>query len=765
MRRAHAVVAIAGCLVLGLHVESACRRLSAAEEARAPKRAENFELRDAKGVAYSLEQFKSSKAVVLVFLGTECPLATLYAPRLDQLSKRFADRGVTFLGVNSNQQDSISELVAYVKIHGVSFPLLKDVGNVVADQLGAQRTPEVFVLDADRVVRYHGRIDDQYTVGRQRTKPTSEDLATALDELLAGNTITTPETAAPGCRIGRVHQAKNGAKITYAKDIAPLLNQRCVECHRPGEIGPFALTNYAEVVGWADTILEVVDDNRMPPWHANPDYGHFNNDRRLSDADKQLLHDWVAAGAPEGDAKDLPTPPKFAEGWRIPRVDQEVFMSDVAFEVPAEGTVEYKYFTVDPGFTKDMWVQAAQCRPGNRAVVHHIIVGIKPPARNSKRRSGATSSAWLAATAPGAHPLMLPDGMAKLVPAGSKLMFQMHYTPNGSKQKDRSSVALMFTPASKVRKEVGTLNLENHLLLIPPRVSDYKAEAWHTFKRDTLVLSLFPHMHVRGKAFRYEVQYPGGDTEVLLDVPHYDFAWQTTYELAKPKLLPKGTKVHCVAHYDNSADNIANPNPNRVVTWGDQTWDEMMIGYMDTMAADGGKDDSPKKPRTDKFVSELSQRDGRSTKVCEQLRKVASEATGSNESFARFGTAVMRAVPQIDRVCLTVVDGDQVEVRRCHNCTALKHLDLLRGKRVEAGQLAITDYALEKQQVVHPSIAELSTPDFQTMAEIFGSSMHVPVQVAGQPATLNFWSREQQAFPPEVERLLSEIAKQAGEAK
>ncbi|MBI3838520.1 MAG: redoxin domain-containing protein [Planctomycetia bacterium] len=590
-------------LVLAMGGPRAFAQVEGQEKSPLGQRVQPFELRDFRGKTYSLDDFKDKRSLVVAFLGTECPLALQYAPRLVQLSERFAERGVAFIGINSNQQDSITELAGYAKIHEIKFPLLKDVGNVVADRMGAVRTPEVFVLDQDRVVRYWGRIDDQYIVGRQRKQATREDLAVALEELLAGKDVSQPVTDVQGCRIGRVHRTKVDAQITYSKHIAPLLNSRCVECHRAGEIAPFSLTSYAEVAGWAETMLEVVQQNRMPPWHASPEYGHFSNDRRLSDAEKQMLSAWIEAGAPQGDPKDLPAPPQFAEGWRLPRIDQEIFMSETSFDVPAEGTVNYKYFVVDPRFTEDKWVQGAEVRPGNRSVVHHIILATRGGSRKHGRREGRFESEFLAATAPGAQPMNLGEGMAKLVPAGSKLVFQVHYTPNGSPQKDRSSVGLMFVDAAKVRKEVATLAVDTHLLLIPPQVPDYKLEAWHTFREDTLLLSLFPHMHLRGKAFRYEAQYPDGTKEVLLDVPRYDFAWQQTYELAEPKLLPKGTKMRCIAHYDNSPENIGNPNPNALVHWGEQTWDEMLMGFLDMTVPDEAANEPPKKPAAEAVSS------------------------------------------------------------------------------------------------------------------------------------------------------------------
>jgi len=579
------------CLGYGSPLTGKLMAEEAAATAPVGKKIENFTLRDFRGQTVSLADFQDKQAVVVAFLGTECPLALQYAPRLTQLAARFADRGVAFVGINANQQDSLSEMAQYAKQHELTFPLLKDLGNVVADQLGAVRTPEVFVLDQERVVRYWGRIDDQFVVGRQRKAPTREDLAVALEETLAKQSVSQPTTPVQGCKIGRVHTPRTDATVTYSKHVAPLLNSRCVECHRPGEIAPFSLTSYADAAGWADTMLEVVEENRMPPWHANPEHGHFSNDRRLTDAQKQTLRDWVAAGAPEGNPADLPEPPKFVEGWQLPRVDQVVRMSDQSFHIPAEGTVDYKYFVVDPGFTEDKWIQGAECRPGNRGVVHHIIVLMRKGAGEGNE---SLASGFLTANAPGALPLLLPEGMAKHVPAGSKLIFQMHYTPNGSPQDDLSSIGLMFADPATVKQEVKTVIADTNMILIPPRVADYKQESSFTFRKDTMLLSFFPHMHLRGKSFRYDAVYPDGQRETLLDVPRYDFAWQQTYELAQPKLLPKGTRIRCIAHFDNSADNIANPNPNALVHWGEQTYDEMLMGFMDTYAVEATVQGDPK---------------------------------------------------------------------------------------------------------------------------------------------------------------------------
>jgi hypothetical protein len=393
-----------------------------------------------------------------------------------------------------------------------------------------------------------------------------------------------------------VLQPQADSDVTYSRQIARIFQDHCVSCHRPGEIGPFSLTSYDEVVGWAAMIREVVSEQRMPPWHANPKHGAFINDARLSDEEKSLIDRWVEAGAPEGDQAELPPPREYVTGWQIGEPDMVVYMREEPFDVPAKGEVRYQYFVVDPGFTEDKWVQLAECRPDNRAVVHHIIVAVVPPEAQGGRRRGGLNleNDWLVATAPGARPLLLPEGLAKRIPAGSKLVFQMHYTPNGTAQQDRSCVGFVFADPATVKKEVRTDKAANPRFNIPPGADNHKVEATRRFESDTLLLAMFPHMHLRGKAFRYTAIAPDGQKEILLDVPRYDFNWQNTYELAEPRLMQKGSQLFCEAWFDNSEDNLANPDPTQSVRWGDQTWEEMMIGYF---AATPAEQDLQVKPK------------------------------------------------------------------------------------------------------------------------------------------------------------------------
>ncbi|HBJ34572.1 MAG TPA: alkyl hydroperoxide reductase, partial [Planctomycetaceae bacterium] len=389
----------------------------------------DFSLPSAHGGTIDLKTPFTAPLRVVCFLGCDCPVAKLYAPRLKSLAQQFADQGVDFVGINSNPQDSIAKMAQYAKDHGlgdstVSFPMLKDHDGQVALAFGATRTPEVFVIDSLGQCIYQGRIDDQYRPGVVTDQPTRDDLRIAIEEHLAGKTVSVAATTAAGCRIAKRRPIDPKADVTYARDISKILNQHCVECHRSGEIGPFALTDYEEIVGWADMMVEVIDNNRMPPWHASDDHAKFVNSRRMSDKEKETIRRWVESGTPFGNASEQESSPSFASGWQIGEPDLVLPMASEPFTVPAGGTVEYQYFVIDPGFTEDRWVTAAEVVPGNRAVVHHGIAFVRPP--DGVRIDGL---GWLSAYVPGQRMPKPESHRARKVPAGSKLVFQMHYTP------------------------------------------------------------------------------------------------------------------------------------------------------------------------------------------------------------------------------------------------------------------------------------------------------------------------------------------------
>jgi hypothetical protein len=410
------------------------------------------------------------------------------------------------------------------------------------------------------------------------------------------------------------------ATPTFSKDVAPIFFSHCTTCHRPGEIAPMSLLTFKDARPWARAIATQVTNGTMPPWHADPAHGQFANERRLTDVEKSTIVRWVSAGAPEGDPKDLPDAPRYADGWRIGQPDVVLSMQE-DYPIPATGTIPYQYFVVPANFAEDRWIQAWEMRPGNRAAVHHVIVYALPPqpaqpqARPSDsgprplplftfaegmdipagqtggrplpedqrkplgpndrpRPRGAGQS--IGGYVPGNSTRTFPEGTAMRLPAGSSLVFQMHYTTIGEPTTDRTRLGLVFAKAApKVALNGGAL--VNGGLHIPPGAAEHRVDAEMTINRDILLWSMTPHTHVRGKRWAYEAIYPDGRRETILSVPNYDFEWQHEYVFREPLKFPKGTKIHATAWYDNSPANKSNPDPTKDVWWGDQTWEEMMF--------------------------------------------------------------------------------------------------------------------------------------------------------------------------------------------
>ncbi|HMG35868.1 MAG TPA: cytochrome c [Blastocatellia bacterium] len=389
--------------------------------------------------------------------------------------------------------------------------------------------------------------------------------------------------------------------VTFTKDVAPIIQKNCQVCHRPGEVAPMSLLSYKETRPWVRAIREKVASREMPPWFADPKFGEFSNDCRLSQKEIDTIVAWADGGAKEGNPADLAPNPKFTEGWQIGKPDVVLSMTQ-EFAVPTEGTINYKYFAIPTNFTEDKYVQFAEVRAGDRAHVHHVIVSVQYPGEGQLPAAGEISPAALASIrqrlaggqgrsaeesdgrvvgwAPGEAPLMLRPGQAKLVKKGSVLILQVHYTTNGQPGRDRTSAGFIFSKAP-VEKRVITAGAVAHNLVIPPGDPNYESTATFAFKDDSHIESLHPHMHLRGKDFLYRLVYPDGTSKVLLSVPRFDFGWQLTYFLKEPIAAPKGSRLEVIAHHDNSTKNKFNPDPTKEVRWGEQTWDEMMIGYLD----------------------------------------------------------------------------------------------------------------------------------------------------------------------------------------
>ncbi len=527
------------------------------------------------GRAIQLSSVSDASLRVVCFLGCECPLAKLYSSKLEVLSREFSNRDVSFIGINSNPQDTMEELKRSATDHSLSFPMAKDHDSTVAIAFNATRTPEVFVFDSLGTIVYRGRIDDQYRPGVIQNHATRQDLREAISDYLTTKTVSIARTEAAGCLIAKPRKVDPLCDVTYCGQVAAILQKHCVECHREGEIGPFSMNDYEDVVGWADMMLETIDQERMPPWHATGDHELLINARHMPTQDRDVLHRWIKGGLPFGDAKQLPSPPNYTTGWQLERIPDLVLdIQSKPFRIVPDGEIEYQYFVVDPKFEEDKWVQAAEILPGNGSVVHHVIAFIRPP--DGQDLSGL---GMLTAYVPGQRISPAMEGLAKRIPAGSKLVFQMHYTPTGTEQTDLSRLGLVFVDKSEVRDEITTLAGINHRLEIPPGQANVTVEGESSrLPRNGRLLSVAPHMHLRGKAVTIGVK-KGEETRTLVEIPRYDFNWQHTYLFKDPIVLADVESIVFSATFDNSPNNPFNPDPNQFVTWGDQTWEEMAVVF------------------------------------------------------------------------------------------------------------------------------------------------------------------------------------------
>ncbi len=572
------------------------------------QRLSNFTLNDVRSDrSITLYGYQGRKAIVLVFMGTDCPVGNLYVPRLNELDREFRKKGVVFLGINSNAHETPKDVAKYVAEHGIEFPALKDPGNKVADAALVERTCETIVLDGFARIRYRGAIDDQYVQGKGKDAADHNYLRDALNNLLENKPVAVAATKVAGCLIDRdeikpVEVAKGPrirpaprevvnilsaqdkqkpvdvGQVTYAAGVAEIIQNKCQTCHRPGQVAPFSLLTYDDAHKHAAMIREVLDDRRMPPWHADPRFGHFANDRSLSARERATFMAWLDQGTPLGDVKQLPAPRTFSEGWSIGKPDLVLELPETYY-VPAQGVVSYVYFRVPTNFKEDMWVQAAEAVPGDRSVVHHIIVYVNDP-KAPRGPGGRPRPMHFTGYAPGDAPSVFPEGTAKRIPAGAELLFQVHYTPIGQVRTDRSKLGLVFAK-TKPTREAFTLGIANPDLMLPARTDNIPIASSMVSSSNARLLSLFPHMHLRGKDFKFTITRPNEAPEVVLSVPAYDFGWQSYFILSKPMELPKGTRIDCLAHFDNSESNPYNPDPNKMVRWGEQTFEEMMIGYLD----------------------------------------------------------------------------------------------------------------------------------------------------------------------------------------
>ena len=541
----------------------------------------------AAGKAFDLAAFaKDKKAVVIAVTSTSCPLSKKYLPTLAKLEKEFAGNGVAFAFVNPVATDKAADIATAAGT--VTGPYLLDKDGAVCQALAVRSTTEVIVLDAKRTVVYRGAVDDRYGIGYATDAPKTTHLKDAIRAVLAGKLPAVRATTAPGCDLDlSAAKALAAAKPTYHNRVSRIVQQNCQDCHRAGGAGPFAMESAADLTSHKGAIKKVLAKGTMPPWFAakpaKGEHSKFTNDTTLPDADTADLLAWFEAGAPAGDAADAPLARVYPKDWAIGKPDA-VFELPKDVDIKATGVMPYHNYVVETNFKEDKWLKAYEIRPTEPGVVHHVLVFLlthpKPPFEFLDRPQGVQNLSFLAAYVPGNAHQTLPPGFATRVPKGSRLMFQLHYTPNGTAVKDRTKLALKFADGPPETELAVSSAADPRALVIPPGADNHKVVAtMPKFKEQRVLTALSPHMHVRGKACKYEALLPDDTVKVLMEVPAYDFNWQLQYKLAEPMTLPVGTRLRFTAWFDNSDKNPANPDPTATVKWGQQTFEEMNIGY------------------------------------------------------------------------------------------------------------------------------------------------------------------------------------------
>ncbi len=549
---------------------------------------------DTSGRTYDLKALSRKACTVFVFFTPQCPISNIYSPRVREFAAEYGKRRVQFVLVDSNGEDSLQQVRSYAAGRSLTMPVVKDQGARLADILQAHTTPEAIVVDRQGVVRYRGRIDDN----KDRAKVIRHDLRDALDALLAGRPIVRARTPAFGCAIFRDRPLSTPARVaaaTYSRDIAPILNEACVSCHRPGGSGPFSLTSYQEAKTWGVALRDYTARRLMPPWKAVPGFGDFQDARTLSEGQIAAIRAWVASGSPAGDLSAAPPTPKFPAPteWALGPPDV-ILEPSRPYHLAAEGDDDYRNFVMPIEFKQDAYVKAIEFQPGNAAVVHHVVAFIDRTGE-SLRREGKESepgfssngtilptfgSEWGEVWVPGRSARRLPPGVAVHIAKGSRLVMQVHYHKNGAVCADRTRMGIYFAkePIDKIMQVWLFGNMSFHIAAGDSRSA---VRTGLTLPYDVHLHMIFPHMHLLGREMKVTATFPDGTVKPLVYVNDWDFNWQETYAYREPVALPKGTRLELQAYYDNSENNPHQPvHPPQAVTFGEDTTDEMCFAFL-----------------------------------------------------------------------------------------------------------------------------------------------------------------------------------------
>jgi peroxiredoxin len=551
----------------------------------------DFTLPELSGKTLTLSSLKGRKGVVLVFAGIECPRSTAAEARLGDLAKKYGAQDVAFYVINSNWSESVEAIEERVKRVSFPIPVLKDARNTVADLYKVDVQPTAIVLDGALQIRYRGLIDDHKT--EELVK--HHYLRDALEALIAGKTPETTETKAVGCAIQKVGAGSVASSgVTYATHVARILNDNCVTCHRQGQVAPFSLETYEKAKAWSYEISSSAQQRSMPPWKPVTNHGAYYNERRLSDDDIALLQKWHAGGAPLGDPKETPPARSFPDSWALGKPDA-VLKAEGGFELKAKGRDEYRCYVIQNPFDEDKWVTGIEYRPGNPRSVHHIIGYLDQSGQSEKKDAadplpgyrsdgsgpGFLPSGSLSGWAPGNQPRMLLDGVSRRLRKGERLVLETHYHKTGRVEKDEGAQVALYFAKEPVKRQLRVATVINTLVNIPAGAEDHKMTALWIVPQDIHAYDVMPHMHLIGRTVSMTATFPDGTSRDLVVIKDWDFNWQETYQFKEAIKLPRGTRVKLEARYDNSAKNPNNPsNPPKNVRWGEQTTDEMCVGFV-----------------------------------------------------------------------------------------------------------------------------------------------------------------------------------------
>jgi mono/diheme cytochrome c family protein len=541
-----------------------------------------------------LSEMQGKRGLVVIMTSATCPVSKRYIPSIAKLEKELAAQEIGLLLVNPFASEKADDIRAQLSAAGIRAAYVHDKEKKLTSILQARTTTEVFLIDAKRTLLYRGALDDQYGINYNLDAPRHRYLSDAVSAFLKDQKPAIQATAAPGCELDLVRETQRTASpVTYYRDVARILQQNCVTCHREGGIAPFALDDIEEVQDRARVIKRVVSEGTMPPWFAAPykDAGKnpWANDCSLSSRDKADLLAWLdSSDRPLGNPAEAPAARSYPSEWSIGTPDLIIPLSR-AYDIKADGVMPYAIDVVDTSMTEDKWVTAYEILPSERDVVHHVLVQVYPKGVVARDREEGAAGYW-AIYVPGNGANVYPQGFARKLPAGARVRFQIHYTPSGTAKKERMRLGLVFAK-SPPQFEVRTAAVANPRLAIPPGAERHVEIKTRSVPFDMPILSFVPHMHVRGVAFKYEAIYADGKTETLLDIPRYDFNWQLRYDYKQPKLIPRGSTIKITAVYNNSTSNKANPDPTKLVKWGNQTYDEMMLGYVEYFTPVGSSGD------------------------------------------------------------------------------------------------------------------------------------------------------------------------------